>query len=117
VISTPGIMAVLSGLLFSFGFLLIASGIRNSVAAIRYVGAALVSIPIGGLTYAIIGSKLGQHLGHRFYSIPFGAAGLQSRTAIWGSVACWVLFWCLVLSLVMSRLSFDRQADGAENGR
>jgi hypothetical protein len=118
VISTPGIMAVLSGLLFSFGFLLIASGVRNSVAALRFAGAALVSIPVGGITYAILGAKVGQHMGLRFYSFPFGAAELHSRTQVWGSVACWVVLWLVALSLLFSRFEYgkDRQHRSA-NGR
>jgi hypothetical protein len=104
VISTPGIMAVLAGLLFSLGFLLVASGVRNSVAALRYAGAALLSIPVGGITYAAVGAKLGQHMGVRFYSFPFGAAELRSRAQVWGSVTCWVVLWCVILALLFSRL-------------
>ena len=117
-ISTPGIMAVLSGLLFSFGFLLIASGVRNSMPALRFAGAGLVSIPVGGITYAAIGAKVGQHMGLRFYSFPFGAAELHSRAQVWGSVACWVLLWWVVLGLLFSRFDYgkDRQHRAA-NGR
>ena len=117
-ISTPGIMAVLSGLLFSFGFLLITSGVRNSVPALRFAGAALVSVPVGGITYAMVGAKVGQHMGLRFYSVPFGAADLHARAQVWGSITCWVLLWWVVLSLLFSRLDYgkDRQHRAA-NGR
>ena len=113
-ISTPGIMAVLAGLLFSFGFLLIASGVRNSVAALRYAGSALLSVPVGGITYAAVGAKVGQHMGVRFYSFPFGAAELHSRAQVWGSVVCWVVLWLVVLSLIFSRIGVEkhRTADG-----
>ena len=117
-ISTPGIMAVLSGLLFSFGFLLITSGVRNSVPALRFAGAALVSVPVGGITYAMLGAKVGQHMGLRFYSFPFGAADLHSRAQLWGSVACWVLLWWVVLSLLFSRLDYGKdRRHRAANGR
>ena len=117
-IGAPGIMAVLAGLLFSFGFLLIASGIRNSVAALRYAGAILVSVPLGGITYAIVGAKLGQHMGQRFYSVPFAATELHSRAAVWGSAVCWVVVWCLALSLVLSRVgNKKRSSNGIANGR
>ena len=117
-ISTPGIMAVLSGLLFSFGFLLIASGVRNSMPALRFAGAALVSIPVGGITYAAIGAKVGQHMGLRFYSFPFGAAELHSRAQVWGSVACWVLLWWVVLGLLFSRFYYGKNRQHrAANGR
>ena len=117
-ISTPGIMAVLAGLLFSFGFLLIASGVRNSVAALRYAGAALLSVPVGGITYAMLGAKVGQHMGLRFYSFPFGAAELHSRAQLWGSIACWILLWWVVLSLVFSRLDYGKNRQHrAANGR
>jgi hypothetical protein len=109
-------MAVLSGLLFSVGFLLITSGVRNSVAALRLAGAALVSVPVGGITYAILGAKVGQRMGLRFYSFPFGAADLHSRAQLWGSVVCWVLLWWVVLSLVFAR--FDSGKHHREtNGR
>jgi len=118
VISTPGIMAVLAGLLFSFGFLLVASGVRNSVASLRYAGAALLSIPVGGITYAAVGAKIGQHLGVRFYSFPFGAAALHSRAQVWGSVACWVVVWCVILALLFSRLDYEKnQQNRAIHGR
>ncbi len=111
-------MAVLSGLLFSFGFLLIASGVRNSVAALRFAGAALVSIPVGGITYAAIGAKLGQHMGLRFYSFPFGTVDLHSRAQVWGSVACWVLLWWVVLGLLFSRFDYGKHRQHrAANGR
>jgi hypothetical protein len=118
VISTPGIMAVLAGLLFSFGFLLIASGVRNSVPPLRFAGSALISVPVGGITYAMLGAKIGQHMGLRFYSFPFGAADLHSRVQVWASIACWILLWWVVLSLLFSRLDYgkDRQHRAA-NGR
>jgi hypothetical protein len=111
-------MAVLSGLLFSFGFLLITSGVRNSAPALRFAGSALVSVPVGGITYAMLGAKVGQHMGLRFYSFPFGAADLHSRTQVWGSVACWVLLWWVVLSFLFSRLDYGRDRQHrAANGR
>lgn len=117
-ISTPGIMAVLSGLLFSFVFLLITSCVRNSVPALRFAGSALVSVPIGGITYAMVGAKVGQHLGLRFYSFPFGGANLHSRAQLWGSIACWILLLWVVLALLFSRLDYGKdQEHRAANGR
>ena len=105
-------MAVLSGLLFSFGFLLITSGVRNSVPALRFAGSALVSVPVGGITYAMLGAKVGQHMGLRFYSFPFGAAELHSRAQLWGSIACWILLWWVVLMLAFRLLPTAEKHSG-----
>ena len=111
-------MAVLAGLLFSLGFLLIASGVRNSVAALRYAGAALLSIPVGGITYAVVGAKIGQRMGLRFYSFPFGGAELHLRPQVWGSVACWAVLWWVVLGLLFSRFDYGKDQQHREaNGR
>lgn len=116
-ISTPGIMAVLAGLMFSFGFLLIVSGIRNSLVMLRYLGGALVSVPLGGITYVAVSARVGASKGLRFYSIPFGATELHSRAVIWGSAACWMLLWLLVLALILARLDYGKRERGAANGR
>ena len=107
-------MAVLSGPLFSFGFLLITSGVRNSMPALRFAGSAPVSVPVGGITYAILGVKVGQHMGLRFYSFPFGAADMHSRAQLWGSIACWVLLWWVVLSLLFARFDSGKTTQGSQ---
>ena len=119
VISTPGIMAVLSGLLFSFGFL--SDYIRRAQLG---AGIALCGIRTGfrsGWRHHICNAwerRWDSTWGCASTASPSEARTCTRAQQVWGSVACWVLLWWVVLSLLFSRLDYgkDRQHRAA-NGR